>query len=350
MPNIPTTPIEGKPNDVTERSPLVLRFADLIDAFGADVDRKYEARQAGRRLGCGTGFAGLDADLGEYLENGLHLVQGAPGAGKTAFGLQMAARCGFPALYISTEMPALELLRRTTARETNTFLRKLKTGELGKMESVRLAMKAAQACPDLAIVDGLKVYPTADFVIRTATALREVCKAESVLIVLDSAQGWIRQRMSRFRTMEYEETNNAIGELCEIADTVRCPVVTINHRNRVGNKEGGGMHSSKGSGDWEYFIETGIDLAPEKNSGPDANGEVPIAATIWKNRNGIPNITRYLKFAGAVQSFREDDNVTISALNGGRVPERKTETEALSEYHEQVGAGGSGKRRNGARW
>lgn len=340
---IPTTPIAGKSDD--KPTPHVVRFADLIDAFGLDVERKYDAKQSGHRLGCSTGLPGLDDELGEYLENGLHLIQGAPGAGKTAFGLQMAARCGFPALYISTEMPAIELLRRTTARETGTFLRKLKTGELGRAESVRLAMKAAQACPDVAIVDGLKVHPTADFIIKTATALRETCQADSVLIVLDSAQAWIRQRMSLRNTMEYEETNHCIGELVEIADTVRCPLVTINHRNRAGNKEGGGMHASKGSGDWEYFIETGIDLAPEKNSGPDPQGEIPINATIWKNRNGVPNIARYLRFAGAVQRFREDENVAISAVSGGRVPDRKTEVESLADYHAQAG-----KRRNGSKW
>jgi hypothetical protein len=84
----------------------------------------------------------------------------------------MAARCGFPCLYVSTEMQLMELLRRTTARETETYLGKLKTGELGPRESVRLAAAAATKCGDLAFLDGLTTTVTVDQMADYANAMR----------------------------------------------------------------------------------------------------------------------------------------------------------------------------------
>ena len=93
-----------------------------------------------------TGFAQLDNELSGYLAPGIHVIQAAPGAGKSAFCLQVAASCGFPALYVTAEMGVLELFRRTVARETETFLGRLKSGELG----LEAATKLARSRPRLA--------------------------------------------------------------------------------------------------------------------------------------------------------------------------------------------------------
>jgi replicative DNA helicase len=220
----------------------------------------------------------------------------------------MAGHCGFPSLYVSTEMPLLELLRRTIARETSTFLGKLRTGELGPKESVRLALAAAEKCPDLAFVDGLRSKITSDQMIAYGTALKVQAQTDNVLIILDSAQAWIRQRMNGGTLDEYSATNSAIGDLLEVADAVQCPVTVISHKNRQGNKgEAAAAHSSKGSGDWEYLIESGTDLGIDKEAGKDDQGRKTVMAEVWKNRHGEPHVTQPLKFDGRIQLFTESE-------------------------------------------
>lgn len=337
-----TKPIDDKS---TDKMPPIYRLADLLDEFASDVAMKHKAREEGRKLGPSTGHPKLDKLLGEYLVNGLHLIQGAPGTGKSAFALQMAGHCGFPALYISTEMQLIELLRRTTARETKTYLGKLKTGELGPRESVRLAMEAAKVCSDLALVDAVSSRITPEQIRLLAVALKEGAGADHVLIILDSAHAWIRQRIAISGRDEYSETNTAIGDLLEIADTMKCPVVTINHKTREGNKGNSAQaHSSKGSGLWEYQVDTGIDLGLDENAVTDAEGEKTVWANVWKNRNGEPNVKQALKFHGGFQSFREDDQVrqsyakaraaaaTNSGSNSGA--KKKTTRDELKEYYD----------------
>jgi replicative DNA helicase len=297
----------------------VVRLRDLIADFEADVEAKHRAKAEGRKLGPSTGHPKLDSKLGEYLVPGLHLIQGAPGAGKSAFALQMGGHCGFPCLYISTEMPLIELLRRTTARETATYLNKLKTGELGARESVRLAMMAAEKCADLAFVDGMNTTITINQLVKYAAALKAAADADNVLIVMDSAQAWIRQRMNSSSREEYSETNFAIGDLLEVASIVKCPVVVISHKNREGNKgNAAAAHSSKGSGNWEYLIESGIDLGLDEDAVKDENGEKTVWASIWKNRNGEPNVKQAMKFHGGFQKFTESNEAwSSSGRNGG---------------------------------
>ena len=51
-----------------------------------------------------TGLAPVDIALGGYLAEGLHILHGAPGTGRTALSLQIAATCGAAALFVTAEM------------------------------------------------------------------------------------------------------------------------------------------------------------------------------------------------------------------------------------------------------
>src|SRR5262245_30990621 len=109
----------------TAPKPTLTLLADLVGELRADAQAAYDARQAGHPRGPVTGLSPLDEALGGYLAQGLHVLQAAPAAGKTAMGLQIGSSCSFPALIVSVEMPTLELFRRLIARNTRTFLGKL---------------------------------------------------------------------------------------------------------------------------------------------------------------------------------------------------------------------------------
>jgi replicative DNA helicase len=292
----------------TPAIPKVALLSDLISDFVADTDAAADARANNRPRGIVTCFKRLDETLGGYLAPGLHVVQAAPGAGKTAFALQLAARCGFPALYVSAEMGLLELFRRTVARETKTFLGKLKSGEISGAEATKLALQTAEKAPHLALMDATRSFAKSDHIQQTADSLRTRAKAAHILIVIDSLQDWARSAVDEdgkpLGASEYDLINSGLAAAARIGAHLACPVLVVAHRNRQSNKSDGGLHGAKGSGDFEYKSETVIDLN-RKDDMPDSNGEVEVKASIHKNRHGTPGGTFSFRFTGRTQEFRE---------------------------------------------
>ena len=88
------------PEPMDSAGAKLFSLADLIPDLEADADRRNIARKEGRLLGPVTGLKSLDRMLGGYMAPGVHVLHGDPGAGKTALALQIAASCGFPALYV----------------------------------------------------------------------------------------------------------------------------------------------------------------------------------------------------------------------------------------------------------
>src|SRR3954468_10685893 len=168
--------------------PRLARLGDLLADWEADARAAYAARVAGRPRGPVTGLPSLDQELGGALPVGVTAVHGGPGVGKTAFGLQAAALCGCPALFVTCEMAPLELLRRHTARVTGTYLGRWKSGELTPATSLALARQAAAAAPQLAFADATQAIAGPDWLRDAARAVRG--DAEHLLLVLDSLHAW----------------------------------------------------------------------------------------------------------------------------------------------------------------
>jgi replicative DNA helicase len=290
------------------KTPTVTQLADLVDFFVADAEAAALARETGRPRGPVTGLGSLDEALGGYLSPGVHIVQAAPGAGKTAFALQAASDCVYPCLYVTSEMGLLELFRRLIARQTKTFLGRLKSGELGGAESRKLALQTIEKLPNLAFMDATQAYASPLLIAEVANALRDRHKSDHVLIALDSLQIWaksVRRNGEDFaNASEYDLISAGLDSVSSIASRLQCPILAISHRNRAGNKSDGGLHAGKGSGDLEYGAETVIDLT-RKDETPDANGETRIKATMQKNRHGIPGVSYDFAFSGRLQTFRD---------------------------------------------
>ncbi len=294
--------------------PVVTQLADLVDFFVADAEAAAIARETGRPRGPVTGLSSLDEALGGYLSPGVHILQAAPGAGKTAFALQAASDCVYPCLYVTSEMGLLELFRRLIARQTKTFLGRLKSGELGGTESRKLALQTIENLPNMAFMDATQAYASPLLIGEVANALRDRHKSDHVLIALDSLQIWAKsaRRAERKDTdkkdfapaTEYDLISAGLDSISGIASRLQCPILAISHRNRAGNKSDGGLHAGKGSGDLEYGAETVIDLT-RKDETPDANGETRIKATMQKNRHGIPGVSYDFAFSGRLQTFRD---------------------------------------------
>ncbi len=285
-----------------------LALSDLVSEFVRDTEAAAEALRTGRPRGAITGLSKIDRALGGYFAPGLHFLLGAPGCGKTAFALQTVACCRFPALYVSAEMSLLELFRRLIARETGTFLERLKTGELGAREAERLALATAERLPHLKLMDATLAYADAVTILDAAEGWRDCFQSTQVLIVIDSLQDWARGAKSGKPELalasEYDLINEGLNAAARIAHALASPVMMLSHRNRAGQRDGGGLHASKGSGDVEYKGETVIDLSPVQDK-TDARDEKEVTATFHKNRNGAAGKQVKLRFHGALQEFHE---------------------------------------------
>ena len=286
--------------------PRLTLLADLISEFLVDTEQALAALDSGLPRGPITGLHRIDESFGGFLAPGLHILQAAPGAGKSAFSLQVSSRCSFPALYVTAEMSVLELFRRLISRETKTYLGKLKTGELGVKEANRLALETVQKLPHLAILDGTSGYASPQQIYEIVEALKEKAGSSQVLVVIDSIQVWaktVRGVDSELAGLsEYELINQ---RRCFVVDVIRpkpCFGCLIEIDREIGPDP---TSCCKGSGEVEYLAESVIDLT-RKDEQPDINGEVEVNLKVLKNRHGIPGVNFPLKFCGRLQTFRED--------------------------------------------
>ena len=301
-PIYPARPLALVPRETEPpERPQLCRFADLLGAWDADARAAHESRVNGTPRGPITGLPALDRELGGCFSPGVHVIHGQPGAGKSAFALQVAAKCACPCLYLTCEMAPLELLRRLTARATGTFLGRLKSGELKPADSLDLARHGAASAPDLALIDGTRAYAAPTYLRECAHIVRGEHK--HLMIIVDSLHSWAESAPATGAT-EYDTLNIALLSLKRLASELGCPILAIAERNR-GSMQGGGLSAGAGSRKIEYGAETVLDLERGEAAREDMAGEVEIKAKLCKNRHGAAGKSVALKFHGALQRFQE---------------------------------------------
>ena len=285
---------------VSAPPPPLFRLEDIIQRVVGEATQAHEARLAERPLGPVTGLKKVDEKMSGRLPPGLVPILGNTGAGKSAFGLQVSTSCGCPSLYISCEMSCAELFRRHMARVCNEYLNRFKSGEMPPSEVEAKAYQAAQAAPQLAIMDATQSYPSPPHILQVAEAVRG--ESDHLLIVMDSLHSWVESSASG--VTEYEALNAGLARLREIAQYLTCPLLVISERNRA-SAESGGVNAGAGTRRIEYGAEIVFDLHREKDAVPGGQGEVPVSLRFAKNRHGAPGETVPLHFYGALQKFQE---------------------------------------------
>jgi replicative DNA helicase len=284
------------PSDV----PRLLQLGDLRDEWLADAEMRHGALASGSPLGPVSGLSSLDRAIGGHLPDGVTSLHGAPGTGKTALALQMAASWGGPTVYITAEMGGLVLVQRVVARVTQTRLGSFWSGALTPDQSLALLDRTIAQVPRLAIADATLAYANPTWIREATLGIRG--DSPDVLIVLDSFHSWART--SGVAATEYDLLNEALAALRRLAADLECPVLAICERNRQ-SMQAGGLHAGAGTRQIEYGAELVLDLghADDARAGPD--GEVAVKLKVAKNRNGPSGQTVDLWFSGAYQRFRE---------------------------------------------
>ncbi len=281
-------------------TPRIFRLGDLLGDWEKDAKAAHDAKIQGIPRGPITAFETIDRELGGALCPGLHIIHGQPGAGKTAFTLQVATSCGCPCLYVTCEMAPLELLRRHTARVTRTFLGRLKSGEFSPFDSLQLARRACAEAPQLAMCDATRSYASPRWVRDAALATKG--DHPHLLVIVDSLHSWAESAPAD--APEYETLNAGIVALRQLAHELNCPVLVVAERNR-GTMSTGGLSAGAGTRKIEYGAETVLDMERDSAKREDAAGEVEITVKFAKNRHGAAGKKVSIFFHGALQKFRE---------------------------------------------
>jgi len=295
------------------------RLADLIPALLAEHQARRQAATTGELRGPVTRLERLDNEVGGALPQGAIVLQGGPGVGKTALGLQFASDCGFSSLFVTAEMSPLALFERLIARQTKTFLFKLRDGAMDAEQLIKLAVATADNLPGFCLLDATTEPADSELICEAG---RQVDGADrGLFVVIDSLQVWSRGGAAGGPVTDYELVTLGMHTARGIAVTLNCPVLLVSHRHRAG-QQAGGLYASKGSGDIEYQAEVVLELTREPDAQPDAAGEMPASLTILKNRHGQAGMTIPLRFCGRLQNFRDATGQGLSfnpaACTGGR--------------------------------
>jgi replicative DNA helicase len=287
----------------------------LCDIAGELLAQEAVAREAvatGKAPGPVTGIKPLDDEIGGFMSRGLHILLAAPGAGKTALALQIAGNCRCPALYVTSEMPRVELLRRIIARTTGTYLGKLRGGKMSADELTAHITQAARACPMMALYDATDAPATSADIQQKAELLRTRFDASHVLIIVDSVTDWALSAAHSVGAGSSGNDERTVAELAlkslkAITNNVPCAVLGIAHRNRGGQNSKGSdrLHAAKGSGYYEYVTDGVWDLDRDTGQEPDDKHRTTAELTILKNRFGSTGVSFDLEFEGRLQRFSE---------------------------------------------
>ena len=278
------------------------------------------------RVRTSTGFANLDQALGGGLPNGLCILAGASGFGKTTLALNVAdnvAESGRPVLYFCLEegqdrLTAKLLARRCTAegypRTAGDLLKA--AGDLGEAEGIVNGW-ASRPGGRFAFYEGL-FSVTADEVV---TKTREFIDStgERPLVVVDYLQAL---QCEDLRIDYRKQVDLGVHALAVLANEERLPVLALSNVNRSSYYGELSFVSLKESGGLEFAADSVVTLQPTAFIGSDLppaaaraldeeerkRSPRDVTLKVLKLRGGRPLMTARFDYDAAHETFTETGN------------------------------------------
>jgi replicative DNA helicase len=298
----PATAIATLLEEEALRIQAALRAADagrlqwasaLLPQVLADADaRRRQREETGTAvLGVATGLVQLDVLLGG-LNEGLHLLAGPPGMGKTTLALQLAAVAtqDVPVVVVTFEHAPANLTLKALCARAGVNPREVQRG-YADLAKLRAAAAAWQPVAErLAVVEGSSQLTVAQVRAQARRAMRQH-QAECCLVVVDYLQVWAKVAEDLRGSFAVRERVEILGSLLrELALQLHSPVLALASQNRAQGHYGNGkgvaaLDSLKESGDLEYAADVVLFLteAQERLASPPARA---VDLTVAKNRHG----------------------------------------------------------------
>jgi len=265
----------------------------LLPQVLADAEARRLQREAtgSAVLGVPTGFGQLDSLLGG-LNEGLYLLAGPPGMGKTTLALQLAvaATKDVPVVVVTFEHGPANLTLKLLCVRAGINPRDVQRG-YADLAKLRCAAEAWQPVAErLAVVEGSSQLTVAQVRAQARRAMRHH-QTERCLVIVDYLQLWAKVAEDLRGNFSVRERVDMLGGLLrELALGLRSPVLALASQNRSAGNYGTGkgsaaLDSLKESGDLEYAADVVLFLtdAQERLATPPARA---VELTVAKNRHG----------------------------------------------------------------
>jgi len=265
----------------------------LLPQVLADAEARRLQREAtgSAVLGVPTGLAQLDNLLGGLTE-GLYLLAGAPGMGKTTLALQLAAAAtkDVPVVVVTFEHASQNLTLKLLCARAGINPRDVQRGYADLSKLRRAAEAWEPVAQRLAVVEGSSQLTVAQVRAQARRAMRQH-QAERCLVIVDYLQLWAKVAEDLRGNFSVRERVDMLGGLLrELALGLHSPVLALASQNRSAGNYGNGkgsaaLDSLKESGDLEYAADVVLFLteAQERLATPPARA---VELTVAKNRHG----------------------------------------------------------------
>ena len=289
--------------------------ADTMEPISSVYSRVYTQigeymQNRGRRTGIATGLIDLDELTSGLQRSDLIVIAGRPATGKSAFALNIAAhaaiREGATVAVFSLEMSKEQVVMRIMASESGVNMQKLRTGELGATEILKIADRFNTVGEAKILIDDTPGVTVAE--------VRSKCRRIQAIhgldvVIIDYLQLMQSAKSQDSRVLEISAMTRALKIL---ARELNVAVVVLSQLSREPDKRKDHtplMSDLRESGSIEQDADV-IMMLYRPAAYPDTqeamDGDNTSYINVAKHRNGatasikvmwVPELTKYVNYA-----------------------------------------------------